>query len=313
MTLAAATLAVLLAATSEGVAPSPCNAPAETARAWEAAAAADEDLAARIQADAPGFHRALLERFDRSATPGERAKAAGERLAILCAGLASWRDPSIETLASPDRSRLEAILQREEFSGASRRQGNALEAFLRRFAEALERMFGTSGSERFASASRVLVLTLALAALVGGVARVLTLRRARRSARAGAEDAATKGLGSVDLAHPDVHRERARRALETDPRSAIREGLLALISALERRRWARPDRVKTNRELALELPGRGAPLELSADVTRVVDWYDRTFYSLEPVAAEEAQRFLDRVFALEARVPRESGSSRGAA
>ena len=79
------------------------------------------------------------------------------------------------------------------------------------------------------------------------------------------------------------------------PREAIREGLLALLSSLEAKRLARPDRVKTNRELVGELPGRGASAQLTGEVERLVRWYDRAFYSLEPVPPEDAARFVDEV------------------
>ena len=51
--------------------------------------------------------------------------------------------------------------------------------------------------------------------------------------------------------------------VEADPRGAIREGLFALLGALERRSLARPDRVRTNREMAEEVAQRGAAPELS--------------------------------------------------
>jgi hypothetical protein len=97
---------------------------------------------------------------------------------------------------------------------------------------------------------------------------------------------------------PGDHLRRAQAALESDPREAIREGLLGLLSCLERRRLARPDRVKTNGEIVLELPVRGAPPELVAKVGPVVRWYDRTFYSLAPVPRQEASAFLKSVHGL---------------
>ena len=56
---------------------------------------------------------------------------------------------------------------------------------------------------------------------------------------------------------------------------AIREGLLSLLSTLERRRFARPDRVKTNRELADELAALAAePTTLFAQARKVQVWLD---------------------------------------
>ncbi|MFP2933600.1 DUF4129 domain-containing protein, partial [Pyxidicoccus sp. 3LG] len=65
--------------------------------------------------------------------------------------------------------------------------------------------------------------------------------------------------------------------------------------ALEQRRLARPDRVKTNRELAAELPARGSPAPVVSEVERLVGWYDRAFYSLAPVPEDEAARFVTAV------------------
>lgn len=305
MSGAAVTLALLLGASSPDR-PAACAAPETISGRWATAVVSDVELHAVVEADAPGFGESLLGRIDPSASPAERAKIAGERLRTLCAGIDAWSEGTVEGV-DPDPARLKAILERPEFAGATRRQGNALESFLRRFTEALERLFGAKGSERFASGSRLLVLSLALVVLVGGVLRVVTLRRARKRTQ-GEEPQGAAGFGVV-LAHPDVHRARALQSLTEDPRGAIREGLLALISALERQRWARPDRVKTNRELARELPERGSPPELAADVARVIDWYDRTFYSLEPVATEEARRFLDEALAIEGRIPRAPGGA----
>lgn len=98
---------------------------------------------------------------------------------------------------------------------------------------------------------------------------------------------------------PAAHLTRAKALLDSDPREAIRQGLYALLSLLEQQRWARPDRVKTNRELADALPARGAPFELAATVTRMLGWYDGAFYSRAPVTRPEAERFINDVDSLE--------------
>jgi hypothetical protein len=98
--------------------------------------------------------------------------------------------------------------------------------------------------------------------------------------------------------------QRARGALASNTREAIRQGLLALLSTLEERQLARPGRVKTNRELAAELPGRGAPPPLVQEVERLVRWYDRIFYSLSPVPPHEAASFVADVERLHASSPR---------
>jgi hypothetical protein len=105
----------------------------------------------------------------------------------------------------------------------------------------------------------------------------------------------TGTAAALRLDSPGEHLARARTALASQPREAIREGLLALLSSLEAKRLARPDRVKTNRELVGELPGRGASAHLTGEVERLVGWYDRAFYSLEPVPADDAARFVAEV------------------
>ncbi len=100
------------------------------------------------------------------------------------------------------------------------------------------------------------------------------------------------------LDEPIVHRERAEALVANDPRAAIREGLLSLLSMLERKRLARPERTRTNQELAEDLPRNGAPPELVQKVTPLFAWFDRAFYSLSAVTPDEAREFLDHVNAL---------------
>ena len=115
--------------------------------------------------------------------------------------------------------------------------------------------------------------------------------------------ASGEAAARLELDAPREHLQRAREALASSPREAIRQGLLALLSTLEERQLARPDRVKTNRELAAELPGRGAPAPLVHEVERLVRWYDRTFYSLSPVPPDEAATFVADVERLQSPPP----------
>lgn len=195
--------------------------------------------------------------------------------------------------AAADRAALEVVYQRAGFEHARQRNGGALQAYLAQLRAWLERLFETSGAETYSNVTRVVVLFLA--ALVGlfAVAR-FAARRRRRAAVA----VANAGPAPLVLDSPAAHLERARAAVAGDPRLAIREGLLALLSHLERERLARPDRVKTNHELAQELPARGASPALSASVARLLEWYDGAFYSLEPVAPDAARRFVDEVAGL---------------
>jgi hypothetical protein len=137
----------------------------------------------------------------------------------------------------------------------------------------------------------VLVLVLAIALVLGVGFRLATSRRGR-SRRTGE---AEHGAGPLALDAPEIHLARAGSALEADPRSAIREGLFALLSSLERRSLARPDRVKTNREVAEQLPERGAAPQMAERVRALLGWYDRTYYSLERPGVSDARRFVDEV------------------
>ena len=66
--------------------------------------------------------------------------------------------------------------------------------------------------------------------------------------------------------------------------------------------------MKTNRELAKELPGRGASATLSAEVQAAVTRYDRAFYSQEPVAQELAATFVEEIAQAASRARTEAGT-----
>jgi hypothetical protein len=204
-------------------------------------------------------------------------------------GCALWlrTDPA----AQVDRPRLEEIYSRPEFARARLRNQGTIEQLLRRLRQWFESFFESKGAASYSEITRFLVLFLAAIAALWAVLRLLSKRGAGRAVSVGAAVAST----ALTLDDPLAHLARARSQLTADPRVAIREGLLALLSVLERRRLARPDRVKTNRELGRELPARGAPAELTARVESLLGWYDRTFYSLEAVPPAEAARFLDDV------------------
>jgi len=193
----------------------------------------------------------------------------------------------------PDLNALKSIFDREGFEQARQRNSGALAAFLAQARAWLERLFATSGAETYSNLTRIGVLGLALIVGITIVARVIGRRRVLPPRAAD-----TKVATSLKLDEPAVHRQRAAALVESDPRAAVREGWLAVLSSLEQHRYARPDRVKTNRELVAELPTRGAPGELVNRVTALVTWFDRTFYSLDEVATAQARQFLadvDRV------------------
>jgi hypothetical protein len=181
---------------------------------------------------------------------------------------------------------LASIYAEPGFERARQRDSGAMRALLAQLKERLLALFETSGAQAYSNFTRVLVLAVALAA---GLALVLARRRkgsaAGASRRAGA-------AGAPVLEAPAAHLDRARAAVAAAPREALREGLLALLSSLELRRLARPDRVKTNQELVEELPRRGAPAGLTAAVAELVAAYDVKFYSLAPVSEEDARGFL---------------------
>ena len=213
-----------------------------------------------------------------SMLPEDQQRAACELLA----------QPSVPSL---DRSTLGRVFERPGFERARQRNTGALQALMAQFRHWFEGLLESSGAQTYSNITRVAVLVLALA-IGGGV----TLRLlARRRARALTLDPAPRSSASLELDDPVIHLARAEALLGSAPREAIREALLCLLSALERRRFARPDRVKTNQELARELPERGAPAALVATVASLFAWFDRAFYSLEDVPPAEARRFLDDV------------------
>ncbi len=188
-----------------------------------------------------------------------------------------------------DRAKLEEIYLRPEFERARIRGDGALE-WLRRAREWFDLLFESQGAETYSHVARFGVLLIAALIAVWAVLRLL---RAREQTRV--TPVLPSPTSPLQLQTPATHLGRARGLLNADPRAALREGLLALLSMLEQRRLARPDRVKTNRELARELPTRGAGVELTTTVEQLLAWYDRTFYSMAPVASAEAARFLDDI------------------
>jgi hypothetical protein len=231
--------------------------------------------------------------------PTERlAQDMGVRLREACA-FQEASAQSQEPLPESEPERLRSILDRPEFSQARKRNTDLLQRLLRQADAWLGGLFQSKGAQSFATATRAIILGLGLAVVLWGVLRFRRWRRAP-VAQAPADAGAASPL---ELDSPSEHLQRAREALAATPREAIRQGLLALLSTLEERQLARPDRVKTNRELAAELPSRGAPPPLVQEVERLVRWYDRTFYSLSPVPPEEAASFVADVERLQAPPP----------
>jgi hypothetical protein len=211
--------------------------------------------------------------------PEERAQAACELLA----------EQSVRP-APPDRALLTALLDQPEFKRARNRNANTLLILARRAWDWVQSLLERREATEFAKLAPYIVLGVAFLAVLFGVLQLRKRRQPRSSA-----GAAARGAAPLALDAPHEHLARARALLGQRPREAIREGLLALLSSLERRRLARPDRVKTNRELCAELPERGAPEALVREVGARLSWYDRAFYSLADVDAGEARAFIDGV------------------
>ncbi|MDP3235181.1 MAG: DUF4129 domain-containing protein [Myxococcales bacterium] len=220
----------------------------------------------------------------------EGSELTPEQQVTLCA-LA--RRPDVQAATGPTREALDELYTRPAFLEAHSGQAGDL---LKRLKAWLESVFETSGAETYSNLTRVLVLALAAFVVVATVARLAGRRLAKRT------KSQTPERRELELADPSQHLARARALAPADARAAAREGLLAILAALERQRLARPDRVKTNRELARELPDRGASPELVAAVTTQLTWFDRAWYSLEPLDAARVNAFLDDVSALVLRV-----------
>ncbi|MBE2253685.1 MAG: DUF4129 domain-containing protein [Myxococcus sp.] len=230
---------------------------------------------------------ALLLVLGAGCPAAEGRELSPEQEATLCAL------PTTVAQGAVSPEALGAIYARPEFSRAHGGQSGDL---LKRLKAWLEKVFETSGAETYSNLTRVVVLLLAAFVVIAVVVRLSGRRRAKQAAVE-----ATPSL-ALPLADPSVHLERARALAAQRPRDGAREGLLAILAALEQQRLARPDRVKTNRELARELPGRGAPKELVDAITAQLTWFDRAWYSLEPLDAARVHQFLDAAAALVSRV-----------
>jgi hypothetical protein len=228
--------------------------------------------------------------------PAEAAEALGKRLEAFCARA---KVEGRAAVRPGDREHLEEILSRPEFSQARGADVNGLARLVAWLTAWVEALFETRGAQGFVRWTRVLVLALAIAVALGVALRVAAAL-GKRSARR--REAAAPAEERRVLDAPAVHLERGGALVEADPRGAIREGLFALLGALERRSLARSDRVRTNREVAEEIAQRGAAPELSEQVRGLLGWYDRTYYSLERPAGGEARRFLEDVGRLATRL-----------
>lgn len=272
--------------------PLPCETQArELQQLTELAEQEPEALDAHLEALESRW-QGLPVRSPEDTKPDERAKTAARRIRAACARLEA-APGTMEPLPRTEPARLQDILSRPEFAQARQRQGDVLQRLMRMALNWLEELLQTREAQGFATSTRTVVLVLGFAVVLFAALRLRHWRKG--PARRGADTRMDTGTAALRLDSPGEHLARARTALTSQPREAIREGLLALLSSLEAKRLARPDRVKTNRELVGELPGRGASAQLTGEVERLVGWYDRAFYSLEPVPADDAARFVAEV------------------
>jgi hypothetical protein len=210
------------------------------------------------------------------------------RLTTLC----DWEArPSKHTPTDPEL--LNAILSQPEFAHARERPSQTWQRLWAWLVEQIDLFLQGRPMQSFASGTRTAVLVAAVAVVIFALSRLWRRFFSRRSRRL--VQSPTRASEALVLQTPSIHLSLARELLDQSPRLSIREGLLALLSTLEQARWARPERVKTNREVARELADRGAPEPVSTEVHRLLGWYDDIFYSLTPVPGTEARRFLDDV------------------
>lgn len=207
-------------------------------------------------------------------------------LLLLVAALSAADRPAAPP---PDRAALQRLLEEPEFSRVRNRNANVIAVLWEQLFAWLKRLFQTRGAATFAKAAPFFVLTVAFTIALLALLRFVRFRPREATAVSRPEPE------RLDLRPPPEHLANARRLAASEPRAAIREALLALLSSLERKNLARPDRVKTNRELCAELPGRGADAALVGAVRSRIDWYDRTYYSLAPVSSEDARTFVSEI------------------
>ena len=222
-----------------------------------------------------------------SETVGDLMKFAGERLAATCAA----HRQEIGTGAPVDTRLLAEILARPEYELRSS-DDFFLFRMLDRIRLWLRDVVATSRSVTGAASLVRTLFLVAVCFLVGLLAWRLARIRVSGRRRAAPGDVPY----TVVLADPARYDEAADLALSRgDGREAIRLALLALVAALERLRLASPGRAWTNRELVARLELRGATKEVALEAKAVIDWYDRAWYGLARVSAEDASGFAVRV------------------
>ena len=232
--------------------------------------------------------------LDELARPlGERTALATARAGTACA----WLQRPTGGVESPLEP-LAAVLDRPVFSGARDRAPHAFGQAWERLKAWVLSLLEDRTTNTLASGIRWLVLGLAATLAGAALWRTWARRRAGDEASAGPPAPVLSRLSP-----PTDHLRAARASLPGDPRGALREGLLALLSGLERAGWLSAGRTLTNRELSSAIADRPGADEAGA----LLRGFDRRYYSLERVGAEDAARFLSSVESACARMPRGEG------
>jgi hypothetical protein len=268
----------------------PCADPS-LAAARLASAQAEADFAHELAEVETGLGTSLLLHDELARPLAERTGLAAARLGTACAWLNRPPAPGEDRAAA-----LRAVLDRPAFMGARDRAPHAVGQVWERLKAWLLSFLEDRTTRSFASGVRWLVLALS-STLAGAVLwRVWAGRRGPPPRVLGAPAAViTPRTPAVD------HLGAARALVSEAPRAALREGLLALLSALEQAGWLTPARALTNRELADSLHGFPGGDEAGA----LLRAYDRRYYSLDLPTPEDAARYVEAVEGACARLPRE--------
>lgn len=198
-----------------------------------------------------------------------------------------------------DRAALSRILVRPEFAHV---EDDPYEGLLKWLENALRSLFDSlnvKAGRSFSELTRVAVLFAA--AVVASLALASFVLRWRWKKR-GPVSKSEPSSNALALESPQAHLDRARTLLSHSPREALREGLLSLLSSLEAARLARPERVKTNRELADEMTARGASEALARRARELFSTYDGHWYSLTAVSSSTVESFLGAVESLQSSI-----------
>ena len=193
-----------------------------------------------------------------------------------------------------DRQLLNEIFARPEFAHASTAVAARTRSWPERVAAWFDALMRSDAAFSAVTWTRAFVLSAVFLAAVWLVVRALQ-RRARREPEPGEEPTAS---GPRLLGAPGRILEDARARVTGAPREAVRVGSVAALLWLARHNLCRADKSHTNQETLAELTRRGAPAEVINAAAAIFDWYDRAFYSLNPISQAEAEQFLGRVESL---------------